>query len=50
MDAGSPNWVTAVPEVSETVKQKYSSEKSVWLANNLVKENLLISLKTKSAE
>jgi hypothetical protein len=49
-DAGSPTWVMAVPEVSEAVKQKYSSEKSVWLANNLVKENLLISLKTKSAE
>jgi hypothetical protein len=49
-DAGSPAWVTEVPEISATLKQKYANEKSVWSSNNLIKENLLISLKTKSAE
>lgn len=49
-DAGSPSWVNASPEISETLKQKYFSEKSVWSANNLIKENLLISLKAKSSE
>jgi hypothetical protein len=49
-DAGSPLWVNTVPEISASLKLKYSSEHSVWMSNNLVKENLLISLKTKSAE
>jgi len=49
-DAGSPTWVSTVPEISESLKQKYHTEKSVWSSNNLVKENLLISLKAKSAE
>jgi hypothetical protein len=49
-DAGSPAWVMAAPEISEALKQKYANEKSVWSSNNLIKENLLISLKTKSAE
>lgn len=49
-DAGSPSWVNVVPEISEPIKQKYTSEKLVWVANDLIKENMLISLKTKATE
>lgn len=49
-DAGSPIWVTEAPEISASVRQKYANEKSIWASNNLIKENLLISLKTKSSE
>jgi len=40
----------SAPEISDELKQKYANEKSVWSSNNLIKENLLISLKTKSTE
>ena len=49
-DAGSPAWVSASPMITQEKKQQYADQHAAWQANSLIKQNLLISLQTKSAE
>ncbi|MHA8066900.1 zinc dependent phospholipase C family protein [Aquirufa sp. ROCK2-A2] len=48
-DAGSPDWVKK-DESLKAVMGNYSSEKEMWKSNQLIKQQKLISLQTKSAE
>ena len=49
-DAGSPAWVKADPKVNQELMAAFQGEKKAWLANTLITDKLLISLKNKRAE
>lgn len=49
-DAGSPAWVKADPKVNQELIAAFQSEKKAWLANSLITDKLLISVKNKRAE
>lgn len=49
-DAGSPAWVKADPKVNQELMAAFQREKKAWLANTLITDKLLISLKNKRAE
>jgi hypothetical protein len=36
--------------ITQEKKQQYTEQHAAWQANSLIKQNLLISLQTKSAE
>lgn len=49
-DAGSPTWVNHDAKISQELKGAFQAEKKAWLANTLISDKLLISVKNKKAE
>lgn len=49
-DAGSPSWVGSDAKVSKELMTALQGEKKAWLANSLIADKLLISVKNKRAE
>ncbi|MHA8086234.1 zinc dependent phospholipase C family protein [Aquirufa sp. Wall-65K1] len=49
-DAGSPAWVNHDAKISQELKGAFQAEKKAWLANTLISDKLLISVKNKKAE
>lgn len=49
-DAGSPSWVNSNTQINKELLLAFQAEKKAWLANSLISDKLLISVKNKRAE